>query len=70
LDIEQACNTFAEKNENIKESIYPISTEYYNKINKTKENREQRIMIIGDIQSMKYLNSEYLLFFSFLSVNY
>ena len=55
--IEDLCKLIGEKNR-IKVSIYPISSEYYNKTNKQTEIREQNIIILGESNMLKYLNSD------------
>ena len=55
--IEDLCKLIGEKNR-IKVSIYPISSEYYNKTNKQTEIREQNIIILGESNMLKYLHSD------------
>ena len=54
---EDLCKLIGEKNR-IKVSIYPISSEYYNKTIKQTEIREQNIIILGESNMLKYLNSD------------
>ena len=47
-NIEELCKLIGEKT-NIKVTIHPITSEYYNKNNKRLENREQNIIILGQL---------------------
>ena len=56
-NIEEICNLIKNNNPDIIVDIYPINTEFKNKNNKL-EKREQKVIVIGKSDMIRYLNSD------------